>query len=214
MTETASRVGTACPACSPEIETVHEVLAEGGQATVRCTECGHVHKTTLAEDGEVERKVVVSQSGESFTATVEGPPEERIQVGEEFVLDTDDALVVVRITDLQVGTEERTESARMADVETIWTRAVDNVSVNVTLHPESGDETRGIEVRVPGDYEFEVGATEELDGEEFTIEGMHVRENAVGYPAEKLDRRGDAAEAKDLKRIYARDESSSAWSAW
>ena len=43
---------------------------------------------------------------------------------------------------------------------------------------------------------------------------MHVRENAVGYPAEKLDRRGDAAEAKDLKRIYARDESSSAWSAW
>ena len=144
MTETASRVGTACPACSPEIETVHEVLAEGGQVTVRCTECGHVHKTTLAEDGEVERKVVVSQSGESFTATVEGPPEERIQVGEEFVLDTDDALVVVRITDLQVGTEERTESARMADVETIWTRAVDNVTVNVTLHPESGDETRGI----------------------------------------------------------------------
>ena len=214
MTETASRVGIACPACSPEIETVHEVLAEGGQSTVRCTECNHVHKTTIEAETEIERRVVVSQSGESLTATVEGPPDERIQVGEEFVLETDDSLLVVRITDIQVGTEQRTESARMEDVETIWSRAVDNVTVNVTLHPESGDETRGIEVSVPGDYEFKIGAREELADEEFTVEGMHVRENAVGYPAGKLDRPGDTAEAKDLKRIYARDESSSTWSAW
>jgi len=214
MTETASRVGVVCPACSPEIETVHEVLAEGGQTTVRCTECSHVHKTTIHEAGEIERTVVVSQSGESFTATVGGPPDERVQIGEEFVLETDEALLVVRITDIQVGTEERSESARREDVETIWTRAVDNVTVNVTLHPESGDETRGIEVTVPGDYEFEIGATETLGEEEFTVEGMHVRENAVGYPATKLDHPGDAAEAKDLKRVYARDESSSAWSAW
>jgi uncharacterized Zn finger protein len=214
MTETASRVAVVCPACSPEIETVHEVLAEGGQATVRCTDCDHVHKTTIEGDTEVERTVVVSQSGESLTTTVGGPAGERIQIGEEFVVEADDALLVARITDIQVGTEERTDSAVMDDVETIWTRAVDNVALNVTLHPESGDDTRGIEVRVPGDYEFEVGSTEELGGEEFTVEGMHVRENAVGYPAGKLDHRGDTAEAKDLKRIYARDESSSAWSAW
>ncbi|MFB6229131.1 MAG: HVO_0476 family zinc finger protein [Halobacteriales archaeon] len=214
MTETASRVGVFCPACSPEIETVHEVLSEGGQATVRCGECGHVHKTAIADEAEIERKVVVSQSGESLTATVEGPPEERVQIGDEFVLEADDALLVVRITDVQVGTEKRTDAARMEDVETIWSRAVDNVALNVTLHPESGDETRGIAVQVPGDYEFEVGTTEELAEEEFTVEGMHVRENAVGYPAGKLDHRGDTARAKDLKRIYARDESSSAWSAW
>ncbi len=214
MTETASRVGVVCPACSPDFETVHEVLSEGGQATVRCTECGHVHKTTIAEETEIERTVVVSQSGESLTATVKGPPEERIQIGEEFVVEADDALLVARITDIQIGTETRADAARMEDVETIWSRAVDNVTLNVTLHPESGDDTRGIEVQVPGDYEFEVGTTEELADEEFTIEGMHVRENAVGYAAGKLDHRGDTALAKDLKRIYARDESSSAWSAW
>jgi uncharacterized Zn finger protein len=214
MTETASRVGVVCPACSPDLETVHEVLSKGGQATVRCTECSHVHKTTITDEAEIERKVVVSQSGESLTATVEGPPEERVQIGEEFVLEADDALLVVRITDIQVGTEKRTDAARMKDVETIWSRAVDNVTLNVTLHPESGDDTRGIEVQIPGDYEFEVGTTEELADEEFTVEGMHVRANAVGYPAAKLDHRGDTAEAKDLKRIYARDESSSAWSAW
>ncbi|MFB6296122.1 MAG: HVO_0476 family zinc finger protein [Halobacteriales archaeon] len=214
MTETSGRIATVCPACSPEIETVHEVLKPGGQATVRCTECSHVHKATVEDDAEVERRVVVSQSGESLTATVEGPPDEKIQVGEEFVVDPGEALMVVRITDLQVGTEQRTDSARMDEVETIWTRAVDNVTVNVTLHPDSGDETRGVEVQVPGDHEFEVGATEQLGGEEFTVKGIHVRENAVGYPAEKLDRRGDAVEAKDVTRVYARDESSSAWSAW
>jgi predicted Zn finger-like uncharacterized protein len=214
MTGTSGRVATVCPACSPEIETVHEVLKPGGQATVRCTECSHVHKATIEDDAEVERRVVVSQSGESLTATVEGPPEERIQVGEEFVVETGEALLIVRITDLQVGTEQRRESARMDEVETIWTRAVDNVSVNVTLHPESGDETRSVEVQVPGDHDFEVGTTEQLGGEEFTVEGIHVRENAVGYPAGKLDRRGDSVEAKDVSRLYARDESSSAWSAW
>ena len=214
MSETSGRVATPCPACSPEVETVHELLNAGGQATVRCTDCGHVHKTAIQDEAEIERSVVVSQSGESFTATVEGPPDERIGVGEEFVLDTEEALVVVRITDIQVGTEQRTEAARMEDVETIWTRAIDNVTVNVSLHPDSGDETRGIEVQVPGDYEFEVGATEELADEEFTIEGIHIRESAVGYPTGKLDERGDVVEAKDVKRVYARDESSSAWSAW
>ena len=40
------------------------------------------------------------------------------------------------------------------------------------------------------------------------------------YPDQQVDHiklpdhPGDAAEAKDLKRVYARDESSSAWSAW
>ncbi|MFB6128411.1 MAG: HVO_0476 family zinc finger protein, partial [Halorhabdus sp.] len=45
MSESSQRVGLPCPACSPDLETVHEVLSTGGQATVRCTECDHVHKT-------------------------------------------------------------------------------------------------------------------------------------------------------------------------
>lgn len=214
MNEPDERIASTCPSCSPDLQTIHQIIHSGGQATIRCTECGHVHKKPLQADSEIERKVIVSQSGESFTETVEGPPEERIQVGEEFVLDTDDALVVVRITDIQVGTEQRVESAAFEQVETIWTRAVDNVSLNVTLHPKSGNETRSVEVKVPGDYEFEVGKTEELGDETFTIEGLHIREKASEYPTTKLDQTGDVAIAKDLKRVYARDESSSAWSAW
>ncbi|WP_458207067.1 HVO_0476 family zinc finger protein [Haladaptatus sp. NG-SE-30] len=216
MSDTAERVAVVCPSCSPEFETVHEVLKPGGQATVRCTECGHVHKTKIEEEQTEEIDVIVSQEGESFTATADVPIEETLAVGEEFVLETEEAIFVVRITSLEQDANRRVEESAAEDVETIWTRAVDNVSVNVTIHPKDGrrDDSRGIKVNIPGDYEFVVGETEELADEEFTIDGILVTDDATGYNFDRLDHDGDSVVAKDVKRIYADDESSTAWSAW
>jgi uncharacterized Zn finger protein len=217
MSETAERVAVTCPSCSPDVETVHEVLKDGGgRSTVRCTECSHVHKTKVETDEEVERDVVVSQDGESFTATVDAPPEETVAVGEEFVLDTPEAIMVVRITDLQLGDEVRREEAKVEAVETFWTRAVDNVRVNVTVNPTDGnrDDSRSVKIDVPGDYEFEVGQTEEFGEEEFTVKSIALRDDAAGYDFNPLGEDGDAAVAKDVKRLYADDETTSAWSAW
>ena len=217
MTETQERVAVACPSCSPDLETVHEVLTTGGgHATIRCTECSHTHKHKLESTTEYEREVVVSQDGESFTATADVPEGEQLAVGEEFLLDADEAIMTVRITSLELDGDRRVEETTAEDVETIWTRAVGNVSVNMTLHPNDGrhDETRSLTVQVPGDYEFVIGETDELGSEEFEIEGVHIRDDAVGYEYEKLDFDGDTAFAKDVKRLYARDESSTAWSAW
>jgi uncharacterized Zn finger protein len=215
MTETTERVALVCPACSPGTETVHEVLKPGGQATVRCTDCQHVHKEALPEEETRPTDVVVSQDGESFTASADVPAGETVAVGEEFLLDTEAAIMTVRITSLELA-EGRTEEAPVEDVETIWTRAVGNVSVNATVHPKGGahDETRSVELQVPGDYEFAVGEVDELSGEEFTVEGIYLREDARGYDFDKLDHEGDAAVAKDVKRLYVRDETSTAWSAW
>jgi uncharacterized Zn finger protein len=215
MNETAERVALVCPACSPDEPTVHEVLNPRGTATVRCTECSHVHKTELPETEQLTRNVVISQDGESFAATVEVPPAETLAVGEEFLVETDEAIMTVRITSLELD-EGRAEEAEAAAVETIWTRAVGNVSVRVTAHPKSGehDETRGLKLQVPGDYEFVVGGTDNLGDEEFTVEGIYLREDARGYDHEKLDYDGDQAMAKDIQRLYVRDESTSAWSAW
>jgi uncharacterized Zn finger protein len=209
------RIALACPACAPEVETVHEVLSEGGQATVRCTDCGHVHKETLPTERTVERDVVVSQDGDSFPASADVPAEETLAVGEEFLLETDEALLTVRITSLELP-EKRAEEATAEAVRTVWTRAVGNVSVNVTAHPKSGahDDTHSFSLQVPGDYEFTVGASDELGGERFTVEGIHIRDDAVGYEFEKLDHEGDSAVAKDINRLYVRDETTSAWSAW
>ncbi|EMA48932.1 hypothetical protein C448_02351 [Halococcus morrhuae DSM 1307] len=214
MSEATERVGTTCPACSPDTPVVHELLKSGGQSTVRCGECSHVHKTRLEEPTTEQRDVIVSQDGESFSTTTEIPREEQLAVGEEFVLDTPEALLTVRITSLEVE-GGRTEEADVPDIRTVWTRVVGNVAVDVTLNPTGGgDETRGIELRVPGDYEFTVGEREDLADESFTVKGIHLRADAEGYGFEHLDHEDDMAFAKDINRVYADDESSSAWSAW
>jgi len=123
----------------------------------------------------------------------------------------------VRVTGLELlDSDARFESAIMKDVETVWTRAVDNVGVNVTLHPKDGsrDDSRSLKVNVPGDYEFTVGDTDSFGDDEFSITGIIVRDDADGYRFDKFDERGDMVYAKDIKRIYGTDETTSAWSAW
>jgi len=212
------RVAVSCPSCSPTAETVHEVLKPGGQATVRCSECGHVHKTTIDTPTTVERRVIVSQNDESTEAFVDVPPDEELSTGDEFLVETDEAILTARITNLELVGGGRTESASATDTKTVWTRAVGNVTVNLTLHPKGGshDETRSVKIQVPGDEEFVVGRTHEYGDEEFTVERILVRDDAVDYDREGYDFGGDSALAKDIKRLYARDEESRsrAWSGW
>ena len=217
MSETPDRIPTPCPACSPDLETVHEVLSPGGGAlTVRCGECGHVQKIQPESEREVTLDVVVSQGGESFTANVTTPEGETVAVGDEFLLETEDVLATVRVTSVEVGEQRRVEEAPVEDVEAVWTREIDNVAVNVTIHPKDGsrDDSRSVTMYVPGDYELEVGAVEELDDEKFEIDAVVVRGDATGYNRDRYELEGDAVFAKDAKRVYSYDQTSSAWSAW
>ncbi len=212
------RVAVRCPSCSPSEETAHEVLNQGGGATVRCSKCGHVHKTTLETEASVERRVIVSQDRESTEARVDIPPEETLATGDEFLVETDEAILTARVTSLESVEGARIEETTAKDVRTIWARAVGNVSVNLTLHPKDGyhDETRSVSIQVPGDEEFVVGQTHEYGGEEFEVERILVREDATGYDREGYDFEGDAVLAKDIKRLYARDQDAQtrAWSGW
>jgi len=210
-------VALSCPACSPHDDTVHEVLKSGGTATVRCNDCDHVHKTSIETESTVEKRVIVSQGGESISTQIDADPEETIAVGDEFIVDTPEAILQARVTSLELhDSEGRAEEAGMDAVEAIWTRAVDNVAVNVTLHPKDGsrDATRSLTVNVPGDYEFRVGETEAFGDDEFTVTGLLVRDDADEYRFDKFDEDGDVVYAKDCKRVYATDETTTAWSAW
>ena len=206
-----------CPACSPHDDTVHEVLKPGGTATVRCNDCEHVHKETIESTAAVEKRVIVSQGGESISTHIDVDPEETVAVGDEFVVDTPEAIFQARVTSLeQQDGDARPESAVADDLEAIWTRAIDNVSVNVTLHPndDSRDDSRSLTINVPGDYEISVGATESFGDDEFTITGLLVRDDAEGYRFDQFDEDGDMVYAKDCKRVYGVDEQTTAWSAW
>lgn len=212
------RVATTCPSCSPDEPTVHEVLSGGSDATVRCSACGHVHKTMIEEEPTIERRIIVSQEGDSIETRVKLPPDEELSVGEEFLVETDDAILTARATSLETVEGARTEREPAESVRTIWSRAVGNVAVNLTLHPKDGrhDDTRSMKIQVPGDESFVVGETHDYADESFTVERVLVREDATEYDREAYERRGDTVLAKDVKRVYARDEETSprAWSGW
>jgi uncharacterized Zn finger protein len=214
--DAGDRVALACPSCTPTATTVHEVLKPGGNVTVRCTDCGHVHKERYDPPRTVALDVVVSQGEESLTTTVDVPAAETVTTGEEFVVDTPEAIMQVRVTAIELPGDRRVEEADAEDVATLWSRAVDNVRVNVTVHPNDGrrDDSRSVTVSVPGDHEFVVGETATFGDEEFEITGVQVRDDAPAYRFEKLDHDGDSVFAKDVKRVYGRDATSTAWSAW
>ncbi|ESS07401.1 MAG: archaeal Zn-finger protein [uncultured archaeon A07HB70] len=216
MSDTNERATVGCPGCGDR--TAHEVLRPGGQATVRCTDCGHTHKTRVERSERVEREVVVSQEGDSVAATRAFDAAETVATGDEFVVDTPAAILQVRVTAVETGPEERTEAAPARDATTVWTRAVDNVGVPVTVHPKEGDgqtrETESSLLRVPGDHEFVVGEEVDVGDDRVEVVGLQIRSDAPEYRHDKLDHEGDRAFARDLKRLYARDARSSAWSVW
>lgn len=210
-------VGLACPACSPERPQVHEVLATGGDATVRCDNCGHVHKTQFGSESTVSVRTVVSVGEDSERTAVDVPTDEELAVGEEFVAELPDGPVGVRITSLEAQSGGREDSLHATEVATIWTRAVDNVGIPATIHPADGSRegTRSETYYLPGDADLVVGeGVPHLDST-VTIEGLVLEDDAVGYSRRKLDAHGDMAPAKDVARVYARETGGDNWtSAW
>jgi uncharacterized Zn finger protein len=205
MSTAGDRLAVDCPSCSSAESTVHEVLKAGSGLRVE-------------SDARVERDVVVSQDDESFSTRTEIPFSETLSVGDEFIVDSAEAILQVRITGLELAPEERAETARAGDVATIWTRGIDNVTVKTTLNPKEGtgdrESTRSFDLQVPGDYEFVVGETESLGDEEFRVKAVQVRDDAPEYRHGKLDHEGDMVYARDVKRLYGTDRTTSAWSAW
>lgn len=217
MSDTPDRLPADCPACAPSGVTDHEVLSPGGGSlTVRCSECGHVHKVQPERERVATVDVIVSQGGEAVPTTVELPADQRLAVGEEFVLESDEVLSTVRVTALELDGQRRRERATAEAVETVWTRAVDNVGVDVTIHPGDGPRSESVSARyyLPGEYELEVGATVELEDDDLEIDAIVVRDDATGYDRDRYDHAGDVVLAKDATRVYAYDDRHSPRSGW
>lgn len=215
--ERGAQVAVACPACSPEDDVVHELIKPDTHATVRCVTCDHVHKVAIETSPTISIRTVVSHGQESERVTAEVPRDETIAVGEEFVTEVDGAPIGVRITSLELEDGERVESTPAAAVRTIWTRAVDNVTVPATIHPPNGEQagTESETYELPGDESLTVGENVPFTDETLRITGLVLRDDARGYSARKLDRNGRSANAKDVKRMYARRRGGDTWrSAW
>lgn len=187
-----------CPSCSPEEEIRHEVLKEGQSPLVRCLECGQLHAAKIKTPKTVSLRVIVSKKDVSDTYKTDLDSETLVEVDDELVVDDEEKGVVypILITALDAG-GKRVRAAKAEDIDAIWGRAIDEITVKFSA--QSGTEkTEVIEKKVPGDYEFVVGAEEKVGNKRLFITKIKVRDGVF------RSRKGDVVLAKYVKRIFAR----------
>ncbi len=187
-----------CPSCSPEEEVGHEVLKEGQSPIVRCLECGQVHAAKIKTPKTVSLKAIVSKVDITNTYKTELDSETVLEVDDELVVDDEEKGVVypILITAIDAG-GKRVLSAKAENIEAVWGRAIDEITIKFSA--QSGiEKTEVIEKKVPGDYEFVIGAEEKIGNKRLFITKIKVRDGVF------RSRKGDVVLAKYVKRIYAR----------
>lgn len=159
---------------------------------MRCEDCGMVHSVQAERERLVSLKVIVSSEQQSQPYFISLPARELLQVGEELLVD-DPAKEVVMAQITSLETDRRVENAPAASIRTVWARATDRVGVKISVY-RSG-QTRPIKISVPGDELFTVGEVRSAKGSRYEIVKIKLR--GEGF--------SDAAEAKDIQRIWGRE---------
>jgi uncharacterized Zn finger protein len=178
-----------CPECGDFTE--HVTVKLGREHLVRCEVCGTVHPTKLERTRLVPLRVIISATDASQRRTIEIPAEDLLKVGDELLVDDGVGdVAMVEITSIELEGERREEAARAGDVRTLWTRAVDEVMVKVSVHWRGKTTSYAMPAR--GDEAFHVGEVRTADGRKFRVEKIKLRDG----------RSLDSALAKDIIRVW------------
>ncbi len=197
MFEEENEIEIKCPNCSPADETWHEILKPGQSPVAKCMDCGHVHSYRVPRVKMKTVKAIVSRMEDSVVMQMLLPEDERFFIDDEFVVEDIDSgeVVPIMITVLECG-DKRKPSALVKDIDTIWGRAIDEVTVKVAI--QRGEITEPVETKVPGDFKFVVGQNMKIDGKDYPIVSIKVR--GGGFKSKD----GDFVLAKKVKRVYAK----------
>ncbi len=200
-----------CPSCSPKTPVLHEVLKSGQNPVVKCKECEHVHPTKIENKKPVNIRVVVSKADESFKRNIQLDPDQVVYEDDELIVEdeSEDEVYPIIVTSIE-SNEKRVDGTKAGDIDTIWGRSIDEVIVKVAI--KNGSKTESFNKRVPGGYDFVVGAEDEVQGKKFIITHVKIRNG------ELCSSNGETVEAKHIKRVYATPVKVRAWgegkSAW
>ena len=200
MTEEGNEIEIVCPSCSPKDETWHEVLKGGQSPVAKCMDCGNVHSYRIPRVKFKTIKIIVSQAENSNVMQMLLDEKERFFIDDELIVDdllTGD-VVPIMITVLECG-DKRKPSAAVKDIDTIWGRAIDEVTVKIALQHK--DITKSAEHKVSGDFKFVVGESVRIDKTDYPIISVKVR--GGGFKSKD----GDFVLAKKVKRVYCKKPS-------
>ncbi len=191
------QITTACPTCSPEEPRLHHIIRQrGAEVLVRCDECGSVHTVVSKPVRTASVRIIVSREGDSERYTTELPADHEIYVGDELLVDdpSADEVHLVEVASIE-SDGRRAVAAVAAEINTIWARAIDEVTVKIAIH--DGTKTESIRLQVFGDQEFTIGAVEKIGWKNARI--VRIKLHKRGFKKNK----GDVVLAKDIKRIFA-----------
>jgi len=197
MSEEGNEIEIKCPNCSPADEIWHEIIKSGQSPVAKCMDCGNVHSYRVPRIKMKTVKVIVSHMEQSRVMQMLLDETDRFFIDDELVADdisTGD-VVPIMITALECD-DKRKPSASVKDIDTIWGRAIDEMTVKVAI--QRGEVTEPVDLKVPGDFRFVVGQNVRIDGKDYPIVSIKIRGGSF------KSKENDYVLAKKVKRVYAK----------
>jgi len=176
------------------VECDHQILREGAELVVQCSECGRIHRVSRPPEPRILTiRAIVSRETESKVCSVEAFDDEVVALGDHIVAECEDEVIGVEITGIEVG-ERRARRAKAGEVTTLWTRGIDQVVVRASVH--SGRTTIPLYQTAEGEDEFVVGEVYSFDGRRIRVSHIKLRDGPV------IRKEGWKTVARRIKRIY------------
>lgn len=181
-----------CPECKEETE--HEVVAESRDLLVRCTVCGHHQRIAKEQEPPVVGiKAIVSREGTSRVCSIELARDDECSVEDHLVAECGDDAFGVEVTAIECG-EKRVKKARAQEITTLWTRAIENVVVKISIH--DGWKTIPLYMECDGEQPFMVNETYTASGRKFRVTHIKLRDGPL------MRKEGWKTVAHRVKRMY------------
>jgi uncharacterized Zn finger protein len=185
-------ITASCPECKDETE--HEVIAESRELLVRCTACGHHHRIKREREPQVlQIRTIVSREGTSRVCSIELAEEDECAVEDHLVAECGEDAFGVEITAIECG-EKRVMRAKAPEITTLWTRAIEQVVVKLSIH--DGRKTIPVYLEADGEQPFVVGEMYTVSGKRIRISHLKLRDGPL------MRKEGWKTVAHRIKRIY------------
>jgi uncharacterized Zn finger protein len=181
-----------CPECKDETE--HDVVAESRDLLVRCTTCGHHQRIPKEREPQARAiKAIVSREGTSHVCTIELADDDECSVDDHLVAECGDDAFGVEVTSIECG-DKRVKRARTPEISTLWTRAIEQVVVKVSIH--DGRKTIPVYLECDGEQPFVVGEVYAAGSRRFRISHLKLRDGPL------MRKEGWKSVAHRIKRVY------------
>ena len=121
-------ITTVCPACGVECD--HQILREGAELVVQCSECGRIHRVTRPPEPRILTiRAIVSRETESKVCSVEAFDDEVVALGDHIVAECEDEVIGVEIT----GIEDMTDFGLKKRLTSAFRRLIGNGQANLLV---------------------------------------------------------------------------------